>query len=157
MYDFIILDFGNVTGHEVCLLRQCSGIYVPVEDAELLEDAMKTAADAASSRNLLDYRTPVKYDVFCMLFRLTAIVLLGLMLGVVKMYLCEPFLETRLLWKTSVICSLAAAACVELGMNRFGLLPSWMRFFMCVLLAEGTLGKGGSGGSDSYDLYRNFD
>ncbi len=31
MYDFIILDFGNVTGHEVCLLRQCSGIYVPVE------------------------------------------------------------------------------------------------------------------------------
>ncbi len=30
MYDFIILDFGNVTGHEVCLLRQCSGIYLPV-------------------------------------------------------------------------------------------------------------------------------
>ena len=29
-YDFIILDFGNLTGHEVDLLRQCSGIYVPV-------------------------------------------------------------------------------------------------------------------------------
>ncbi len=28
-YDVIILDFGNVTGHEVDLLRQCSGIYVP--------------------------------------------------------------------------------------------------------------------------------
>ena len=118
---------------------------------------MKTAADAASSRNLLDYRTPVKYDVFCMLFRLTAIVLLGLMLGVVKMYLCEPFLETRLLWKTSVICSLAAAACVELGMNRFGLLPSWMRFFMCVLLAEGPLGTGDLAVRIRMILYRKFD
>ena len=29
-YDFIILDFGNMAGHEVNLLRQCSGIYVPV-------------------------------------------------------------------------------------------------------------------------------
>lgn len=29
-YDFIILDFGNMTGHEADLLRQCSGIYVPV-------------------------------------------------------------------------------------------------------------------------------
>ena len=152
------IGLGNTDNELMELIaKKTGGIYVPVEDAELLEDAMKTAADAASSRNLLDYRTPVKYDVFCMLFRLTAIVLLGLMLGVVKMYLCEPFLETRLLWKTSVICSLAAAACVELGMNRFGLLPSWMRFFMCVLLAEGTLGKGGSGGSYSYDLYRNFD
>lgn len=29
-YDSIILDMGNVTGHEVDLLRQCDGIYVPV-------------------------------------------------------------------------------------------------------------------------------
>lgn len=28
-YDVIILDFGNITGHETDLLRQCSGIYVP--------------------------------------------------------------------------------------------------------------------------------
>lgn len=29
-YDSIILDMGNVAGHEVELLRQCDGIYVPV-------------------------------------------------------------------------------------------------------------------------------
>jgi len=29
-YDSVILDFGNVTGHEVELLRQCDGIYVSV-------------------------------------------------------------------------------------------------------------------------------
>lgn len=29
-YDYIVLDFGNMTGHETDLLRQCSGIYVPV-------------------------------------------------------------------------------------------------------------------------------
>lgn len=31
MYDIIILDLGNVTGHETGLLRQCTGIYMPVE------------------------------------------------------------------------------------------------------------------------------
>ena len=30
-YDFIILDLGNLTGHEADLLRQCSGVYVPTE------------------------------------------------------------------------------------------------------------------------------
>lgn len=30
MYDVILLDFGNAAGHEIDLLRQCSGIYVPV-------------------------------------------------------------------------------------------------------------------------------
>lgn len=29
-YDSIILDLGNIVGHEVDLLRQCDGIYVPV-------------------------------------------------------------------------------------------------------------------------------
>lgn len=29
-YDSVILDMGNVSGHEVELLRQCDGIYVPV-------------------------------------------------------------------------------------------------------------------------------
>ncbi len=28
-YDFVILDLGSVTGHEIELLRQCDGIYVP--------------------------------------------------------------------------------------------------------------------------------
>jgi hypothetical protein len=30
-YDLVILEMGNVTGHEVDLLRQCDGIYVPVQ------------------------------------------------------------------------------------------------------------------------------
>lgn len=30
-YDFVILDFGSVTGHEPELLRQCDGIYMPVK------------------------------------------------------------------------------------------------------------------------------
>lgn len=29
-YDFIILDMGNILGHETDLLRQCDGIYVPI-------------------------------------------------------------------------------------------------------------------------------
>ncbi len=31
-YDLILLDIGNVMGHEVELLRQCDGIYVPVRE-----------------------------------------------------------------------------------------------------------------------------
>lgn len=30
-YDFIILDFGSITGHEPELLRQCDGIYMPIQ------------------------------------------------------------------------------------------------------------------------------
>lgn len=151
------IGLGNTNDRLMELIaKKTGGIYVPVEDTAQLEDAMEQAAKANGKRNLLDYRSYVKYDWFFVLLRITAIIVLGVLLGMVKMYLCEPFLETHLLWKTSVGCSLAAAACVELGMNHLGFSPSLMRFFMCVLLAEGTLGKKGFFDSGEYNLYRHF-
>jgi len=139
------------------IAKKTQGVYVRAEDAAMLEEAMKEAVESTSDRNLLDYRSPVQYDFLCMLVRFAAVLALGLLLGLVKMYLCEPFLDTRLLWVTSVACSLAAASCVELGMNKLGLPPELMRFFMCVLLAEGTLLKAKpDSGADSGDWYRNY-
>ncbi len=135
------------------IAKKTNGVYVRVEDADLLEDGMKQAIDSNSDRNLLDYRSKVSYDFIFTVIRFVAILLLGLLLGLLKMYICEPFLDTRPLWLTSVICSLIAAACVEFGMNKFGLLPQLMRFFMCVLLAMGTLKTKADYNSDYHNLY----
>lgn len=34
-YDYLILDIGIISGHEIDLLRQCDGIYMPVSNASL--------------------------------------------------------------------------------------------------------------------------
>lgn len=139
------------------IARKTGGIYVKADDPGLLEKAMEEAIDSTSDRNLLDYRSPVRLDFFLMLFRFLAVLLLGLLLALVKMYICEPFLDTLPLWVTSVICSLLGAACVELGMNKLGLQPQLMRFLMCVLLAEGTLLKTKPYFSNDFgNRYRNY-
>lgn len=138
------------------IAKKTNGVYVRVEEADLLEEAMKEAIDSNSDRNLLDYRSKVSFDFLFTLIRFVAVLLLGLLLGLLKMYVCEPFLDTRPLWLTSVICSLIAAACVEFGMNKFGLLPQLMRFFMCVLLAMGTLKTKADYNNDYNDIYKHY-
>lgn len=138
------------------IARKTGGIYVRAEDAEFLEDAMREAITSNSERNLLDYRDPVKLDFIYMLIRFVAILAVGLLLAFVKMYICEPFMDTRPVWATSVVCSLLAAVCVEFGMNKLGLLPLLMRFLMCVLLAEATLREQFTSGMDDNDIYRHY-
>lgn len=138
------------------IARKTGGIYVRAEDAEFLEDAMREAITSNSERNLLDYRNQVRFDFLYMLIRFVAILAIGLLLAFVKMYICEPFMDTRPVWATSVACSLLAAVCVEFGMNKLGLLPVLMRFLMCVLLAEATLREQFTSNMDANDIYRHY-
>lgn len=138
------------------IAKKTGGAYVRVDEADLLEEAMEEAIESTSDRNLLDYRSKVQYDFLFTLIRFAAVLLLGLILGLAKMFICEPFLDTRPLWVTSVVCSLAAAACVEFGMNKLGLPPLAMRFLMCVLLAEATLRTKDLSAADYSDRYRHY-
>lgn len=138
------------------IAKKTNGVYVRVDEADLLEEAMNQAMESDSARNLLDYRSKASLDFIFTLIRFVAVLALGLLLGLVKMYICEPFLDTRPLWLTSVICSLLGAACVEFGMNKFGLLPALMRFLMCVFLAVGTLRTKADYGNDYNDLYKHY-
>lgn len=138
------------------IAKKTEGVYVRVDEADLLEEAMEEAIESTSDRNLLDYRSKVEYDFLFTLIRFVAVLLLGLILGMVKMFICEPFLDTHPLWVTSVVCSLAAAACVEFGMNKLGLPPLAMRFLMCVLLAEAALRTKDLSATDYNDRYRHY-
>lgn len=138
------------------IARKTGGVYVRVDDADDLEKAMEEAINSHSDRNLLDYRDNVRFDFLYMLIRFIAVLAIGLLLALVKMYICEPFMDTRPVWVTSIVCSLLAAFCVEFGMNKFGLLPVLMRFMMCVLLAEATLREQALSSSDYNDLYKHY-
>lgn len=140
------VGLGN-TDHNLMNLiaRKTGGVYISVEDADMLEGAIQAAMDALSGRNLLDYRNYVRFDFLYTLIRFAAVLVIGLLLAAMKTYICEPFLDTRPVLLTSVIGSLLAASCVEFGMNQMGLAPWLMRLLMCILLAETALMEGYSG------------
>lgn len=138
------------------IAKKTGGIYVRAEDASNLEEAMEEAISSSSDRNLLDYRDRVKLDFLYMLIRFLAVLAIGLLLAMVKTYICEPFMDTRPVWMTSVVCSLLAAACVEFGMNKLGLLPMLMRLLMCILLAAATLREQVTSAIDYNDRYKHY-
>lgn len=151
------VGLGNTDRNLMNLIaKKTGGVYISVDDADMLEGAVQTAMDSRSGRNLLDYRNYVRFDFLYTLIRFAAVLVIGLLLAAMKTYICEPFLDTRPVLLTSVTGSLLAASCVEFGMNRLGLAPWLMRLFMCVLLAEAALTEGFSSERGSARNYEQF-
>lgn len=151
------VGLGN-TDHSLMNLiaKKTGGVYINVDDTDMLEEAIQTAMDSRSVRNLLVYRNYVRFDFLYTLIRFAAVLLIGLLLAAMKTYICEPFLDTRPVLLTSATGSLLAAFCIEFGMNRLGLAPRLMRFFMCILLAEAALMEDFSGERGSVQKYEQF-
>ena len=129
------------------------GVYIDVEDAAELGQAMKEAATQKGVRNLLDYRSEVKFDFLYMLLRFAAVLVIGLLFAGLKTYISESVLDTQPVLISSIVGSLLAAVCVEFGMNRLGLTPWLMRLFMCVFLAAATLYESRRGRTDYGNQY----
>lgn len=115
------------------------GVYINVDNADKLNDAISEAVVLHHSRNLLDYRDYVKLDFLFMLLRFVAIIIIGLLLAGIKTYISEPVLDTQPVLISSLVGSLLASLCVELGMNTLGLPASLMRLLMCIFLSMATL------------------
>lgn len=115
------------------------GVYINVDNADMLNGAIKEAAVLNHSRNLLDYRDYVKLDVLFMLLRFAAIIIIGLLLAGIKTYISEPVLDTHPVLISSLAGSILASLCVEMGMNMLGLPASLMRLLMCVFLSMAAL------------------
>lgn len=130
------------------------GVYISVDDASQLNDAMKEAVRQESSRNLLDYRSDVKFDFLYTILRFVAVLVIGVLLAGLKTYISESVLDTQPVLISSIIGSLLAAFCVEFGMNKLGLFPWLMRLLMCVLLAAATLLESWKSRRDYSDQYR---
>ena len=115
------------------------GVYINVDNADMLNEAINEAAVLNHSRNLLDYRDYVKLDFLFMILRLVAIVVIGLLLAGIKTYISEPVLDTRPVLVSSLAGSLLASLCVEMGMNMLGFPAFFMRLLMCIFLSMATL------------------
>lgn len=115
------------------------GVYINVDNADMLNDAINEAAVLHHTRNLLDYRDYVKLDFLFMLLRFAAIVIIGLLLAGIKTYISEPVLDTQPVLISSLIGSFLASLCVEIGMNTLGLPAMLMRLLMCVFLSVAAL------------------
>jgi hypothetical protein len=138
------------------IAKKTGGIYVSVDDADQLAEAMQEAITSRSERNLLDYRNPVSYDFLYVIIRLAAVLVIGLLLAIMKAYICEPVLDTSPVLITSVIGSILGAGFLEFGMNKLALPPILMRMLMCVFLAMATLGEAKTGNYDYSGQYKNY-
>lgn len=113
------------------------GVYVKVDDASQLNDAMSQAAvKQRDSRNLLGYRTTApSLDILLGILRVLFIALLGVVIAGEKTVLCERFLDTSAVLVSSAIGSVLAGICIEIGMNTLGIHPAIMRLITCALIA----------------------
>lgn len=132
------------------------GVYISVDDAALLNQAMQEAITQKSSRNILDYRNDVKFDFIYMVLRFAAVLAIGLLMAGLKTYISESVLDTQPVLVSSAAGSLLAAFFVEFGMNKLGLYPWLMRLFMCVFLAAATLYESRRSRIDYNNQYENM-
>ena len=119
-----------------------TGVYVKVDDVSALEEAMThAAATMNTNRNLLGYRACANLDILLGIMRVLFIAILGLVIALEKTILSERFLDTSSVLISSVVGSILAGLCIEIGMNTLGIHPTIMRMITCALIAFTLLKK----------------
>jgi len=118
------------------IAEQAGGSYIHVDDVENLDSAMEQAGeDIVTERDLLNYHDATSAEWLFALMRILFIALLGIVIGVQKMVLCERFLDTSSILYSSVTGSVLAGLLIELGLNAFGFPPFIIRVILCMLIA----------------------
>lgn len=118
------------------------GVYVQASDVNELKDAMNVAAvNTNAGRNLLGYRSGSSFNLLLGLMRIVFIAMLGIIISLEKANLCERFLDTKTVFISSVIGSILAGVCIEIGMNSLGIHPVIMRGLTCILISFTLLKK----------------
>ena len=126
------------------------GVFVNVDDVKDLEDAMLKAGDLGDERHLLGYRSDEDLNLLYAILRILFIAGLGVLIGLEKAVICEKFLDTTAVLKSSVVGSALAGICMEIGMNALRMPPALIRVLVCILISftllrEDFLGQSGSG------------
>ena len=67
------------------IARETGGVYINVEDAQQLEEAMKNAITSSSKRDLLTLRNVARWDVLYCVERIVFMALLGVAVGIAMM------------------------------------------------------------------------
>lgn len=118
------------------IATKTGGAFINVEDVEHLDEAMLKAGETGDNKwNLLGYRNDLKADIVYALMRMVFITLLGALIGLQKAVVCEKFLDTSEVIRSSMIGSALAGVCIEIGMNMFGVHPTIVRILVCALIS----------------------
>ena len=126
------------------------GVFVNVDNVNDLEDAMFKAGDLGDARHLLGYRNSENLNLLYAIMRILFIIGLGVVIGLEKAVICEKFLDTTAVLKSSVVGSALAGICMEIGMNGLKLPSALIRVLACILISftllrEDFLGRNDSG------------
>lgn len=126
------------------------GMFVNVDNVNDLEDAMFKAGDLGDARHLLGYRNSENLNLLYAIMRILFIIGLGVVIGLEKAVICEKFLDTTAVLKSSVVGSALAGICMEIGMNGLKLPSALIRVLACILISftllrEDFLGRNDSG------------
>ena len=132
------------------IAEKTGGVYVSVDNVDDLEYAMLKAGYLGYERHLLGYRNSENLNLLYAILRILFITGLGVVIGLEKAAICEKFLDTTAVLKSSVVGSALAGICMEIGMNALKLPPTLIRVLVCVLISftllrEDLLGQNGSG------------
>lgn len=129
---------------------ETGGVFVNVDNVNDLEDAMFKAGDLGDARHLLGYRNSENLNLLYAIMRILFITGLGVVIGLEKAVICEKFLDTTAVLKSSVVGSALAGICMEIGMNGLKLPSALIRVLACILISftllrEDFLGRNDSG------------
>lgn len=118
------------------IATKTGGEYIDVQNIDDLVDGMAQAGKLnLAKRHLLGYRPAAEFNILLGLMRILFVTGLGLIIAFEKTILCEKFLNTTSVLISSVVGGVLAGICIEVGMNLFGIHPTIMRTFTCILIA----------------------
>lgn len=113
------------------------GIFLQVEDAALLKDAMTNAAqqDYTQVRNLLSLRAPVEKEWLYALMRIAFLTLLGTAIGCLMLFASTKEDDALLITLTSAGKSLVGAMLMEFFVQGLGVSAKTMWLILWILIA----------------------
>lgn len=118
------------------IAEKTGGVFVSVDNVSNLEEGMAQAGTTGTDdRHLLGYRNAMKADLLYAVLRILFITGLGIVIGLEKAIICEKFLDTAAVIKSSAVGSVLAGLCIEVGMNGLGIHPVLIRMLVCILIS----------------------
>jgi len=115
---------------------ETDGIYVNCDDVSSLDESFsKVTQDGENERNLIGFRKVKKLNPLFAILRILFITGLGIILAVQKTSLCEKFVDTKSVLKSSIVCSALAGIVMEVGINILRINPFYVHILACALLA----------------------
>lgn len=133
------------------IAEKTGGVFINVDDVNNLSDAMAQAGNMGKdNRHLLGFRNSGNLNLLYAIMRILFITGLGIVIGLEKTFICEKFLDTTAVLKSSAVGSVLAGICIEVGMNGLGIHPALIRLLVCILISftllrEDFLGRNDSG------------